>query len=170
MIGTIAVVGGVVGLLLAVTTVVIYFWAEIAVFFIAKVLPWLTKHVSGIASEYIKDLFVWLDGKVCPIRTTARRLIKTFMNAITGQKTIYTQKSADEWEEKTETTYRGREKPVIASTVIEYDSLPPEVREEILRQDAHTVIRDNREAVLEKAKQRAKKDYGDEELVMSVEQ
>jgi len=124
-------------LLGVVAVVAIYFWPEILNFVRTSIIPFIRKISPGLA-QFVEDAFVMIDNVVSPLT----RMVKKAWNKIRGVllKSVVSinQKTSSKWV-KTATSWLIDKledktvKKVTTTETISWENLPPDVREEILR-------------------------------------
>jgi len=107
-----------------------------------SLMPWLEKEMSFIADK-VNDAFIWLDKNVIiPIRNAVKKAWETLRNFLLKMLTTFEQKTLNEWTEWVrKTTFWVIEKltpetlvkKVVETEKVNWDELPPDIRETIIR-------------------------------------
>ncbi|MEI6233305.1 MAG: hypothetical protein WCT04_09645 [Planctomycetota bacterium] len=147
------IIGG--ALLLATLTL---FWPWIVNYFTEHLIPWIKEKLGNDLGCVVEDLLVWADKGIASVRNTVRQLVRAFSEGVLGIKTEYEKTSSETATSKTTTYLRKEDGKAVRQVVteeIDYDELPPAIREEMLQQHKKSAVLDVKEALLKKIEERA---------------
>jgi hypothetical protein len=132
---------GIVALGAAAAIVTIY-WTKILKWARDSLFPWVDKNLPRLADD-VRDAFVVLDKVIAPIRLKAKEAWERLRQTLLRQVAEFEQMTDKTWLLRITSWVRVKlteldTTPVVkelrTETVIPYEELPPEVREQLLRQ------------------------------------
>jgi hypothetical protein len=132
---------GIAALGVAAAIVTIY-WTKILHWARESLFPWVDKNLPVLAQD-VRDAFVVLDKVIAPVRLKAKEAWERLRQTLLRQVAEFEQLTKSTWLLRITSWVRVRltelsptpvVKEVRTETVISYEELPPEVREQLLRQ------------------------------------
>lgn len=136
-----AVVLGIAALGVAAAIVTVY-WTKILHWARESLFPWVDKNLP-VLSDDVRNAFVVLDKVVAPVRLKAKEAWERLRQTLLRQVAEFEQLTDQNWLLRITSWVRVKldefdttpvVKEVRTETVVPYDELPPEVREQLLRQ------------------------------------
>lgn len=156
-------------LVIAVSAVLLVYWAEIMDIFQKNIIPWCRGKISSSVVDSIADFISFCDNGVCWTKRQIKEAWQTFKENILGVKDEYEKISPTEATRK-RTVYAKADNGDVYRQVTEdkipYEDLPADVRKEMMRQNTPKASLDIKELVRQKAIKTAKNN--EIELVLEV--
>jgi hypothetical protein len=127
---------------LGVAAIVTVYWTKILQWARESLFPWVERNLPELAQD-VRDAFVVLDKVIAPIRLKAKEAWERLRQTLLRQVAEFEQLTNNTWLLRITSWVRVKlteldPKPVVKEVrtekVISYDELPPEVREQLLRQ------------------------------------
>jgi hypothetical protein len=146
---------------IAVALLLAAYWPQIVDLFSVRIIPWVRESVSAALADVLAEMLVFLDKGVTSIRRPIKEAWKYFQRNFLGSKLEVTKTSATQATVKRTTLARDENGKLVTSVVTEnlnWENLPPKIREEIIRQNATNAQMDLKKAVAENVQARARKE------------
>jgi hypothetical protein len=127
------------------TMAVVIYWTKILNWGLTSLLPWMDKNIPEL-SGFVRETFVRIDKVAAPLRAMVKDKWQRVRQALLQQIAEFEQLTANTWLlritswVKVQLNALGEPvvKQVQTEQVISYDELPPQVREQLLRQGKTT--------------------------------
>lgn len=132
---TIAILAGTIG---GGAILIVAFWPYIVHFFSMHLIPWVREVVSDSAADAIADVISFVDNKVTGVRSLTKSAYKAFRETLLGCKTVYEKTGPNIVQTETTALVRNAAGELAAETVktiLKWDDLPNNIREEMIRQN-----------------------------------
>jgi hypothetical protein len=145
-------------------------WPYIVDYLSVSVIPWIREHWGETYAYLLAEFVTWLDRGCSVARAKLRDAWQFFQSRVLRMKATYTKVSATSAKMKTETilaTPGGKVVRKIEEQEVTWEDLPPEIRNEMIRQNSEEGVIDFRDAFAKRVKERASKEAVELEMAMS---
>jgi hypothetical protein len=124
------------------TAAVVIYWTKILNWGLNSLLPWVDKNIPEL-SKFVRDAFVVVDKVAAPLRALVKEKWQRVRQALLQQVAEFEQLTASTWllritswvkVKLNATASESVVKQIQTEQVISYDELPPQVREQLLRE------------------------------------
>ncbi|MEI7836626.1 MAG: hypothetical protein WCK05_09455 [Planctomycetota bacterium] len=114
-------------------------WPYIVDLFTSRIIPWIEERLGETWASPLRALLAWIDGKISPVRALLRRGYTFLKERILGIKAEYVKTSSTTCQQRTTTRIRldnGKIAQQVEETEVDWETLPKEIRREIMDQQA----------------------------------
>jgi hypothetical protein len=128
------------------TAAVVIYWTKIVNWARNSLMPWIDKNIPEL-SEFVRDAFVMIDKVAAPIRDLAKTAWQRVRQTLLHQVAEFEQRTQNTWLLRITSWVKVKldaldPEPVVKQVqteqIISYDELPPQVREQLLREGKTT--------------------------------
>lgn len=120
------------------TIIILFFWPSIRNWFATDLIAFIREKISDECADYCVDVIAWLDKKICGIRRgfkTAWKFIKERILRMESDFSLDGNGNCSSTGTVIIDMGNGKAAKITKTEKVEFDSLPPEIQDELIRQN-----------------------------------